>query len=289
MTKLYDIFVVFMTQGRLQYTEPVNVVMSITMKHYIASLLLFFFSGLVSANSYEKVLVAVDHAPPYGMISDDGKVSGAIVDIMREMQPSLPIKFEYVACPFSRCLKMLEQNELDVMGGLIRTEAREQKMQFLTPPYMMLSSSFVFYAKADSELKINNYLDLVGKRIAVMRGAAHFPRFDTDKTLTKIEALSEHNAFEMLLKNRVDLVIAVEETADHASVFLQRPSQEIVKMPYRYKDVIYGHIALSKQFASSSLAEKIQERLNTLVLNGRLTELVKSYNLPPVTAVAIDK
>ncbi len=289
MTKLYDIFVVFMTQGRLQYTEPVNVVMSITMKHYIASLLLFFFSGLVSANSYEKVLVAVDHAPPYGMISDDGKVSGAIVDIMREMQPSLPIKFEYVACPFSRCLKMLEQNELDVMGGLIRTEAREQKMQFLTPPYMMLSSSFVFYAKADSELKINNYQDLVGKRIAVMRGAAHFPSFDTDKTLTKIEALSEHNAFEMLLKNRVDLVIAVEETADHASVFLQRPSQEIVKMPYRYKDVIYGHIALSKQFASSSLAEKIQERLNTLVLNGRLTELVKSYNLPPVTAVAIDK
>ena len=289
MTKLYDIFVVFMTQGRLQYTEPVNVVMSITMKHYIASLLLFFFSGLVSANSYEKVLVAVDHAPPYGMISDDGKVSGAIVDIMREMQPSLPIKFEYVACPFSRCLKMLEQNELDVMGGLIRTEAREQKMQFLTPPYMMLSSSFVFYAKADSELKINNYQDLVGKRIAVMRGAAHFPRFDTDKTLTKIEALSEHNAFEMLLKNRVDLVIAVEETADHASVFLQRPSQEIVKMPYRYKDVIYGHIALSKQFASSSLAEKIQDRLNTLVLNGRLTELVKSYNLPPVTAVAIDK
>lgn len=289
MTKLYDIFVVFMTQGRLQYTEPVNVVMSITMKHYIASLLLFFFSGLVSANSYEKVLVAVDHAPPYGMISDDGKVSGAIVDIMREMHPSLPIKFEYVACPFSRCLKMLEQNELDVMGGLIRTEAREQKMQFLTPPYMMLSSSFVFYAKADSELKINNYQDLVGKRIAVMRGAAHFPRFDTDKTLTKIEALSEHNAFEMLLKNRVDLVIAVEETADHASVFLQRPSQEIVKMPYRYKDVIYGHIALSKQFASSSLAEKIQERLNTLVLNGRLTELVKSYNLPPVTAVAIDK
>ncbi|WP_462165997.1 substrate-binding periplasmic protein [Pseudoalteromonas sp. GB43] len=259
------------------------------MKHYIASLLLFFFSGLVSANSYEKVLVAVDHAPPYGMISDDGKVSGAIVDIMREMQPSLPIKFEYVACPFSRCLKMLEQNELDVMGGLIRTEAREQKMQFLTPPYMMLSSSFVFYAKADSELKINNYQDLVGKRIAVMRGAAHFPRFDTDKTLTKIEALSEHNAFEMLLKNRVDLVIAVEETADYASVFLQRPSQEIVKMPYRYKDVIYGHIALSKQFASSSLAEKIQERLNTLVLNGRLTELVKSYNLPPVTAVAIDK
>ena len=122
-----------------------------------------------------------------------------------------------------------------------------------------------------------------------MRGAAHFPRFDNDKTLTKVEALSEHNAFDMLLKSRVELVIAVETTADHASVFLQRPSQEIVKMPYRYKDIIYGHIALSKQFARSELADKIQDRLNTLVLNGRLTELVKGYNLPPVTAVALDK
>ncbi len=289
MTKLYDIFVVFMTQGRLQYRERVNVVMSITMKRYIISLLLLLCSSFAFATSFEKVVVAVDHAPPYGMVSEDGRVSGAIVDIMREIQRTLPIKLEYVACPFSRCLKMLEQNELDVMGGLIRTEAREQKMQFLTPPYMMLSSSFVFYARADSELKINNYQDLVGKRIAVMRGAAHFPRFDNDKTLTKVEALSEHNAFDMLLKGRVELVIAVETTADHASVFLQRPSQEIVKMPYRYKDVIYGHIALSKQFASSGLAEKIQDRLNTLVLNGRLTELVKSYNLPPVTAVAIDK
>jgi polar amino acid transport system substrate-binding protein len=154
---------------------------------------------------------------------------------------------------------------------------------------MMLSSSFVFYARTDSELEINSYQDLAGKRIAVMRGAAHFPRFDNDKTLIKVEALSENNAFEMLLKNRVELVIAVESTADHASVFLQRPSQEIVKMPYRHKDVIYGHIALSKQFARSDLAEKIQERLNTLVLNGRLTELVKRYNLPPITTVTLDK
>ncbi|GEM_PF-398715 len=288
MTKLYDIFVVFMTLGRLQYRKRVNVVMSITMKQYFTSLLLLLASSFAFATTFEKVVVAVDHAPPYGMVSESGQVSGAIVDIMREMQSSLPMKLEFVACPFSRCLKMLEQNELDVMGGLIRTEAREQKMQFLTPPYMMLSSSFVFYAKADSEFAVNNYQDLVGKRIAVMRGAAHFSRFDKDKTLTKVEALSEHNAFEMLLKNRVDLVIAVEETADHSAAILQRPSQSVKKMSYRFDDVIFGHLALSKQFAKSEFAQKIQTQLNNLVLDGRLTKIVAEYNLPAVSAAAID-
>ncbi len=259
------------------------------MKLSITSLLLLLSSCFAFATSFERVVVAVDHAPPYGMVSEDGKVSGAIVDIMREMQRSLPLKLEYVACPFSRCLKMLKQNELDVMGGLIRTAAREHNMQFLTPPYMMLSSSFVFYALSENNLIVNQYQDLIGKRIAVMRGAAHFPRFDNDDALIKIPVISEKNAFELLLKNRVDLVIAVEKTADHSSMVLQRPTKDIVKMPYRFEDVIYGHIALSKQFAASELAEQIQQHLNTLVLNGRLTGLVKGYNLPPVTAVTIDK
>ena len=92
MTKLYDIFVVFMTLGRLQYRKRVNVVMSITMKQYFTSLLLLLASSFAFATTFEKVVVAVDHAPPYGMVSESGQVSGAIVDIMREMQISLPMK-----------------------------------------------------------------------------------------------------------------------------------------------------------------------------------------------------
>ena len=76
--------------------------------------------------------MAVDHSPPYGIVSESGHVSGAIVDIMRELQRTIPMKLEFVACPFSRCLKMLEQNEVDVMGGL-SAQRREQKMHFMSP------------------------------------------------------------------------------------------------------------------------------------------------------------
>eukprot|EP00487_Bulimina_marginata_P005305 TRINITY_DN23046_c0_g1_i1.p1 TRINITY_DN23046_c0_g1~~TRINITY_DN23046_c0_g1_i1.p1 ORF type:complete len:128 (-),score=15.72 TRINITY_DN23046_c0_g1_i1:190-573(-) len=91
-----------------------------------------------------KVSIAVDHAPPYSQISPDGEISGAIVDIFRAMQTQLNFKIELVGCPFSRCIRMLENGEVDTMGGLILTPERQQKMAFIKPAYMALSSSFVF-------------------------------------------------------------------------------------------------------------------------------------------------
>ncbi|WP_259399267.1 ABC transporter substrate-binding protein [Pseudoalteromonas sp. SG43-7] len=113
----------------------------------------------------QKISLAVDHAPPYSQINQNGEVSGAIVDIFREMKKQLPFKLELVGCPFSRCVRMLEQGEVNAMGGLILTPMRQQVMQFVTPPYMVLTSSFVFYAREDSQLQINNYDDLYGKKL----------------------------------------------------------------------------------------------------------------------------
>ena len=109
-----------------------NVVMSITMRRvYYQFIVITYAAALHLQTSFEKVVVAVDHAPPYGVVSEDGRVSGAIVDIMREMQRTLPMKLEYVACPFSRCLKMLEQNEVDVMGGLFVPASASKKCSLL--------------------------------------------------------------------------------------------------------------------------------------------------------------
>lgn len=288
MTTLYDIFVVFMTLTCLSLSKMSELGVSSPLKQYFTYLLLLLSTEAAFASPLPKVTVGLDHAPPYSVATKDGKFSGVVVDIMRDMQKSLPFRVDFVACPFPRCVKMLQQNEIDVKGGLIRTAEREKTMHFLTPPYMVLTSSFVFYARVSSVFTVNKYQDLRGKRIAVTRGAVHFPRFDQDKRLIKVEALSENNAFEMLLKGRVELVIGVEDTADNASVFLHRPTKQIIKMPYRFDDVIYGHLALSKQFANTELARQFQEHLNTIVESGRLSELVKVYNLPAVTKLNVN-
>jgi len=159
---------------------------------------------------------------------------------------------------------------------------------FVKPAYMALSSSFVFYARHKSQLNIANYDELYGKKIAVMRGAAYFKRFNEDEKLTIVPVLTEQTAMDLLLKERVDLVIAVEDTADHAMSVLNQPSNKLVKMDYRYKDTIFGYLAFNKDFARSPIAQKLQIQMQQMALSGQLTQLVAPYKLPPITSQMLD-
>ena len=233
------------------------------------------------ASARTVVSVAVDHAPPYSN-TESSTPKGLIIDILRPIAQELNFDINVIACPFSRCVYLLTHNEADIMGELIRTPAREQQLQFVTPAYMALHSSFSFYSLKTPSFNIERYNDLYGKRIAVMRGAAHFARFDNDEKLIKVPVTSEQIALDMLLKDRVDLFIGVEATAEHAMGVLQRPAHQLMKHPYRYQDAIYGHMAFASRFAGSTLAEKINQQYQKMLNSGELSALVKPYALPPV-------
>ncbi|CCQ10235.1 extracellular solute-binding protein, family 3 [Pseudoalteromonas luteoviolacea B = ATCC 29581] len=229
-----------------------------------------------------KVVIGVDHAPPYSYVEDDGQIKGLIVDIIRAMPVAQELEIETVACPFSRCVKMIAQGEIDIMGGLINTKERQKVMAFVEPPYMVLESSFVFYKQASSSLEVNNYEDLYNKRIAVIRSGVFFPRFDEDRELNKVPVNTEKIAIDLLLKDRVDLVIAVEETADHSMSILNQPSHQLEKVRYRFTKKIYGNMAMSLKFSNSSAGHKIRQGMEILANSHRLSMLVAPYNLPPI-------
>lgn len=230
----------------------------------------------------QTILVGVDHAPPYSRVEDDGSSSGLILDLINALPSASEFIVQPVACPFSRCVRMLSQGEIDVMGGLIDTKERGRVMAFVKPPYMVLQSSFVFYKRADKPLHVVSYDDLYNKRIAVMRSAAYFPRFDEDRDLNKVIVNSEKIAIDLLLKDRVDLVIAVEETADHAMSFLNQPSHQLEKVDFRFTQEIYGNMALSLKFASTQAGQKVKQGMMQLAESNQLSQLVAPYQLPPI-------
>ncbi|WP_234399074.1 substrate-binding periplasmic protein [Pseudoalteromonas sp. T1lg75] len=243
--------------------------------------LILLLSTPMAGAQVSTITVAIDHAPPYSD-TDGPEPRGLLLDILAPIAAELGLEVRVVPCPFSRCVHMLEQNEVDIMGGLIRTKQREQGLTFVTPAYMALHSSFRFYSLRASDLDITDYEDLHGKRIAVMRGAAHFARFDKDSDIIKVPVTSEQVAVQMLLKKRVDLFIGVEETADHAMSILQQPVHQLIKQPYHFQDSIFGHMAYSRDFASSIRAKQITSLYRSMAEQGRLTELVKPYALPPI-------
>ncbi|WP_250644910.1 transporter substrate-binding domain-containing protein [Pseudoalteromonas piscicida] len=76
--------------------------------------LLASFSGFA-----QQINVAVDHAPPYSIIKDNGEVQGLILDILETVQAQVGVNYQIntIPCPFSRCMRMIAQGEVDVMGG----------------------------------------------------------------------------------------------------------------------------------------------------------------------------
>ncbi|MCG7563882.1 MULTISPECIES: transporter substrate-binding domain-containing protein [Pseudoalteromonas] len=255
------------------------------MKYFVAIMLVMSLCSTKQALAdHEQILVAIDHAPPYSALDDKGNARGLILDILNYIKhhSDEDIAVKAVPCPFSRCIRMLAQGEVDVMGGLIRTPDRERQMAFVTPPYMALSSSFVFYSHQHSQIEVRRYEDLIGKRIAVMRGAAFFPRFDQDSRLDKVEVPSERTAVDLVLKGRVDLVIAVEDTADLAMNVLAQPAHQLRKMDYRHTQVIYGHMAMSRAFAQSHVGREFTEHMQRMAKNKILDKLVAPYQLPAI-------
>lgn len=236
----------------------------------------------------QRVSIAIDHSPPYAYTDGESRPRGLLIDIMTRLANEVGFSLKIVPCPFSRCLKMVETGQIDMMGGLIFTHERETRLQYLHPAYMSLNSSFVFYALRDSDMHINSYQDLQKKRIATMRSGVYFDRFDKDNTLNKVYVPSEKIAMDMLLRGRVDLVIAVEATTDHAIQIWNQSSHRIKKVAYRHSEKILGHAVLSRKFADRRLADEIDSTMKAIAHSGELDQIVKKYGLPPIDLSTIE-
>lgn len=235
------------------------------------------------AQSIQRVTLGIFHSPPYSYVDNNSRPSGLLIDILDIMASELDFALQIIPCPFPRCLKMVKEGKVDVLGELINTPERAKDFDFLRPAYMVLHSSFVFYTLNSSDISVQAYSELMDKRIAVMRGAAYFAQFDNDPLLKKVEVDTERTVVEMLLKGRVDLAISVEVTADQRMGILNQPSGRLKKLEYRYTDEIMGHIVISKQFAATPLAEQFRETYKKLVEQGKFDAILKNYHLPAIS------
>lgn len=103
------------------------------------------------------VTVGANHAPPYRVI-EGGPPTGLYVDIFREITDRLGWKTHYREAPFRRVLKMVQQGEVDVMLGVLKTPERDNLMVFVMLAFP--SDRRVFLYMDDSN-RIERYADVV--------------------------------------------------------------------------------------------------------------------------------
>ncbi len=249
------------------------------MKKLIFSLtgiiLLCFLSSYSISENKVVVTVAVNHWPPWKII-DNNQPKGIDIAILEEIEKRSKIDFELTQCPWKRCIQLVKDGEVDMITSFNFTAERESFVSYLHPPYY--SDSIIFFALQESNILVDEYNDLYGNRIGVIKGASYFARFDNDLKLDKESVSSHAQAFKMLQNKRIDLFAIYEIPGDYIAQTMNMDSM-IQKVDYRKNRAGLNYFALSKK---SEISNKIQNDIKMFLYEleeeGKLEEIIRNYH-----------
>ena len=221
--------------------------------------------------------VAIDHSPPYSYIDEKGRPRGLIVDVMDSLSAKLPYAFEYVECPWARCLKLVEQGEIDLLPGIKKTPTREAVFVFIEPAFFNQANHFRFYSLKTSK-PITQFDDLTSLTIGALRGASHTPEFDDNSSINKTLFVDVSSMFNALEKQRIDAFIYHDDTINPLlNEFDTRNA--ITASPLNLPGKRQGYIVISKDSKHIMRIPEITEQLSNMVENGDLERIFKQYGL----------
>jgi polar amino acid transport system substrate-binding protein len=217
----------------------------------------------------------LDHYPQRHAYPKDAEPYGPTVDLMRELavRAGFILKFS-PDTPFARCLKQMETGKTDLMINLNFSEQRAKFMHML--PYSK-GVPEMLYLRA-SQQGIPNFIHLQHQPIALVRGYVYADKLlgaISFQQLTVHEADTLENAFGLLLRKRVDAVVAPQQQA--SSIMANQPlfQGQFQKIPLEDEMVttLYAHVGFSKKSAHSQLLPAIREALQQLVDEGKIHHL----------------
>ena len=226
----------------------------------------------------ESFVLAFHRSPPYSDIADDGRPFGMDVEITQAISEIIGMSLKTANCPLARCLQLMKDGDADLIMGLIKTQEREVYMAYVHPPYYTIAPAFAFYKRRGSPVSLDSYQGLKNYSIAVSRGGAYFTKFDRDSELNKVESLSVDNQLNLLVKDRVDLVIGVESTLDH-TIGIMGLRNQVSKVAYRAYSPVSAFMAISKKSSLTKKLPQISSAITSLKNSGELGEILRKYNI----------
>lgn len=235
-------------------------------------LLIVGFPAIVAAQA-QTVRVLVNDAPPYrilGSANGERTYAGLYVDILRLVAAELKLELQFIEQPFARALLVMQNGEADIMLGPNRTAAREVYLHYLEPP--LPEEPKVFLQRREAP-PIRAYDDLAGKRIAVLRGATYFDRFDLDAGLTKIPLDDYAAGLRLVALGRLDTVVMPELQAR----WMLRDSGYPLQLASYRAPGRPSYIALARASPLVARVPELTAALRRLMQNGSIARIVKRY------------
>jgi polar amino acid transport system substrate-binding protein len=215
--------------------------------------------------------VPVNDAPPYRVVQTQAeggpRFSGIYVDILFALAAETGLTVQFIEVPFARGFAMMQGGDADMLLGPNRTPEREQFMYYLEAP--LPAESKALMVREDGP-RIASYDDLKGLRIAVLRAAQYFDRFDQDASLHKILAQDYAEALRLLGGRRADAVIVPEMQGR----WLMRQAKQGYRLAEFKAPGSPSYFALARKSPLMARADEIQAALKRLLDRGDFLRLL---------------
>lgn len=225
--------------------------------------------------------VAASNFPPYFIYHEekDGiQLSGFEKDLDEEIARRLGIKIEFVLCPWARCVNMLKEGQIDIVGALRKTIKRKKFLSFIEPPYQTFDPMrhVYFYVRSGEKNIIRNLGDLAKENqlIGVIRGDEYFPELDQLEQKYKYVVGSTEAAFDLLLKNKIDAVALIETPP---SWIASQYGDGVMSAHYFHQTKVLFHKAFSLQGKALPYTNQVSLILSQLHQEGFFAKLRTKY------------
>ena len=153
---------------------------------------------------------------------------------------------------------------------LKKTPERINDFIYLQPATFIQEFPLNFYINKDSPNTIQNYQDLTGLKIGVIRGMSYFDRFDKDTELLKVKVNNREQLIGMLKKGRIDTFL---DRDDAMLPILNRinSQEEINKAQFKFTNYVKSYLVISKKSEISPYANQLSRHLKEIVINQQNT------------------
>ena len=133
---------------------------------------------------------------------------GVNADLLKYLGKQLGLEIELIYTgPWSRAQEEVRTGRIDLMAGYFLTQARQQQMDFIAPPFLHTPS--VVWVRQDSAFAYQQWADLKGRKGGILVSNSHGQQFDdyARANLTLEAVPGARQAFEKLLHKRSDYVV----------------------------------------------------------------------------------
>lgn len=203
------------------------------------------------------------------------QIDGAMIEMMNEVAATGGFKIKHEAIEWRALIPSVTSGKIDATNALFTITPERSEILDFTAPLFPYSEGLVVKTSDNTEYK--SAKDLAGKVVGVQSGTSFY------KYLQQVGGFSEIKVYD----NFSDIIKDIE-LGRLAAAFLDYPlmkyriSQKIytsVKLVPSYEPAVRSQVAFAVKKGNKELLDKLNVGVTKLKDSGRLTEILKKWNI----------